>query len=161
MGVLHPVPVLAIDAADESDRNNFCGGGSKGSSNTSTRLSGKKVTGAKLSWELTSLAMSDTSNCSCVNISFLLRSLAFSALRNANSSAISSRGEEVDGEASARAWQLVQLVHGTRSSWQLVHGTYRNIKSLCFFEAINSSCGMSTLSTPVIFADLDWVHSTR
>lgn len=151
MGVLHPVPVLARDATDRDDRN-FCGGGSKGSSNTSTRLSGRNVTGAKLSWELTSLATSETSNCSCDSISFLLRSLAFSALKKANSSAISNRGEGVDGETAATtSWELLCM----RSSSQLAHGIYRNIKSLCFFEAINSNCGMSTLSASVIFAARD------
>jgi len=40
--------------------------------------------------------MSETSNCSCVNISFLLRNLAFSALKKANSSSIPDRGEDVD-----------------------------------------------------------------
>jgi hypothetical protein len=121
-------------------------------------LSGKNIMGAKLSWELASLAMSETSNCSCVNISFLLRSLAFSALKKANSSSIPDRGEEVDDEAAEdwgdgtnASWGLFNM----RLSWHLATGTYRNIKSLCFFEATNSRCGMSTSSAPVIFAALD------
>lgn len=48
IGVLHPVPVLAIDAADDVHWS-FCGGGSKGSSNPSTMFSGKKAIGTKLS----------------------------------------------------------------------------------------------------------------
>lgn len=52
-----------------------------------------------MSWELASLAASETSKCSCVNISFLLRNFAFSALKKANSSSIPDLGDEVDDEA--------------------------------------------------------------
>jgi len=101
-GELHPVPVLATDTDDV--HWNFCGGGSNGSSKTSTMFSGKNVTDAKTSLELASLAKSETSDCSCVNISFLLRNLAFSALRKANSSSTPDRGEEVDEATETEDW---------------------------------------------------------
>lgn len=161
IGVLLPVPVLATDAAEDVHWN-FCGGGSKGSSNTSTKLSGKKVAGAKCSWVHASLAASETSKCSCVSISFLLRSLAFSALKKANSSSIPDRGEEVDGadieEIDLQEADDTNASSGSfsmRSSWQRAQGTYRSIKSLCFFEATISKCGMSFLSAPIIFAPRD------